>query len=347
MSEETDAPVFDLGEILAAGDGYVPPSAPAAAALPEPRSGAGLPEIRIADGSRRWRQGVSAWLAAQKSEHTAAAYRSEAAKWHAWCTTSGVDPFTARRRHADVYARSLTGSIASNARALAALSSLYAYLIENEEPGEGAEEVESNPFKSVKRPKVNPEFSPTKALADEDTDKLMAAAEERSPRAAAIVAVLYYTGVRVSELLTADIEDLGIERGHRTLKIRRKGGFDSDVVLPPPAAHAVDVYLAGRTRGPLIATSSGKPMRRQDVNVLLDSLARAAGVGHTFAHRLRHTFAVDAKEAGVPIERIQAAMDHADPRTTGRYAGRLESLETAPGYALAVRRAQRRGPSED
>lgn len=333
--------VYDLGEILTAGDTYVPPNGPAAAAVPAPRENGSLPEIRVADGSDRWRGGVGAWLAAQKSEHTRDAYRREAAKWHVWCASAGVDPFTARRRHADVYARSLTGSIASQARALAALSSLYTYLIENEEPGEGAEEVESNPFRSVKRPKVNPKFSPTKALADEDTDKLMAAAEERSPRAAAIVAVLYYTGIRVTELVTADAADLGIERGHRTLKIRRKGGFDSDVVLPAPAAHAVEVYLDGRTRGPLIATSTGKPMRRQDVNVLLESLARAAGIGHTFAHRLRHTFAVDAKEAGVPIERIQAAMDHADPRTTGRYAGRLESLETAPGYALAVRRAQR------
>jgi site-specific recombinase XerD len=352
MAEDDDAsPVFDLGEILAAGDAYIPPTAPtdpaaAAASVPAPRENGALPEIRIADGSRRWRQGVSGWLAAQKSKHTETAYRSEAAKWHAWCVTAGADPFAARRKHADVYARGLSGSIASQARALAALSSLYTYLIEEEEPGEAAEEVESNPFKSVKRPKVNANFSPTKALADEDTDKLMAAAEARSPRAAAIIAVLYYTGIRVSELVTADAADLDTERGHRTLKIRRKGGFDSDVVLPAPAAHAVDVYLAGRARGPLIATGSGRPMRRQDVNVLLDSLARAANIGHTHAHRLRHTFAVDAKESGVPIERIQAAMDHADPRTTGRYAGRLESLETAPGYALAVRRAQRAPSSE-
>ena len=341
----SETAVFDLGEILAASDAYVPPPTdPAAAALPAPREADALRAIRIADGSRRWREGVSAWLAAQKSPHTAAAYRGEAAKWHAWCASAGVDPFTARRRHADVYARGLTGSVASNARALAALSSLYTYLIENEEPDAGAEEVESNPFKSVKRPKVNPKFSPTKALADQDTDKLMAAAEARSPRAAAIVAVLYYTGIRVTEMVSADAADLGTERGHRTLKIRRKGGFDSDVVLPAPAAHAVEIYLAGRTCGPLIATSSGRAMRRQDVNVLLDSLARSAGIGHTFAHRLRHTFAVDAKEAGVPIERIQAAMDHTDPRTTGRYAGRLESLETAPGYALAIRRAQRLTP---
>ena len=103
------AAVYDLGEILAAGEAYVPlaaPTAPAAeSAVLAPRENGALPEIRIADGSRSWREGVSAWLAAQKSEHTAAAYRNEAAKWHAWCVTAGVDPFAARRKHADVYAR--------------------------------------------------------------------------------------------------------------------------------------------------------------------------------------------------------------------------------------------------
>jgi site-specific recombinase XerD len=84
---------------------------------------------------------------------------------------------------------------------------------------------------------------------------------------------LYYSGIRVTELATADAENLGAERGHRILTIVRKGGFISDVVLPPPAAHAVDLYLAGRTHGPLIATATGNRLRRQDVNVLLDSLA--------------------------------------------------------------------------
>lgn len=320
----TESAVYDLGEILAQGT-----------SSPDRE----LPAIRIDDGTDRWRRGVGAWLAAQESENTRGAYRREAAKWHAWCEQAALDPFAVRRRHADVYARTLEGSNASRARALAALSSLYRYLVENEESDEDG--IEANPFAAVKRPKVNARHSPTKSMAPTETDRVMAAAEARSARAAAIVSVLYYTGIRVTELVSADAEDLGTERGHRILTITRKGGFTSDVVLPPPAAHPVDLYLAGRRHGPLIATSTGSRMRRQDVNVLLDSLARAAGISHVHAHRLRHTFAVDAKEAGVPIERIQAAMDHADPRTTGRYAGRLESLETAPGYALALRRAER------
>lgn len=338
MSSQT---VYDLGKILASGDGYIPPSKLAAAVLPEPRPGA-LPEIRIADGTDRWRMNVGAWLAAQESGNTRDAYRREAAKWHAWCQQMDLDPFAARRPHCDVYARSLGGAVSSRARSLAALSSLYEYVVQTEE---GEDALGANPFASVKRPKVNAQYSPTRSLGSGDTDKLMAAAAERSTRAAAIVAVLYYTGIRVTELVSADAEDLSVDQGHRVLAVTRKGGFRSDVVLPPPAAHAVDVYLAGRTHGPLIATSSGKPMRRQDVNVLLESLARAARIGHTHAHRLRHTFAVDAKEAGVPIERIQAAMDHADPRTTGRYTGRSDNLATAPGYALAARRAQRQEAS--
>lgn len=323
--DPTRPDVIDLAPLLGAGDGGPGGSGP-------------LPELRIADGTDRWRMNVGAWLAAQESDNTRDAYRREAAKWHAWCQQTSLDPFAVRRPHCDVYARSLDGAASSRARSLAALSSLYEYMVQNEE---GADALGANPFASVKRPKVNTNYSPTRSLAESDTDKLMAAADARSPRAAAIVRILYYTGIRVTELVSADAEDLSVDQGHRVLAVTRKGGFRSDAVLPPPAAHAVDAYLAGRRHGPLIATGTGNRMRRQDVNVLLDSLARAADISHVHAHRLRHAFAVDAKEAGVPVDRIQAAMDHADPRTTGRYTGRSDALATAPGYALAARRAER------
>ena len=137
-----------------------------------------------------------------------------------------------RRRHADVYARTLEGANVPGPGA--GCSELpVRCLIENEDCDEAGDELETNPFASVKRPKVNAKHSPTKSMAEDETDKLAVAAEARSPRAAAIVAILYYTGVRVSELVCADVENLGGERGHRILTITRKGGFTSDVVLPP------------------------------------------------------------------------------------------------------------------
>jgi len=255
MTGATGSPfagVYDLGEILAGG--AAPPAAPSGpgAPLAAARPGTGLPAIRIADGSDRWRAGVGAWLAAQESDNTRGAYRREAARWHAWCEQLGLDPFAVRRRHADVYARQLGGSNASRARALAALSSLHRYLLENEERGEAGDELEANPFASVKRPKVNAAYSPTKALADQDTDKLMAAAKARSPRTHAIVSVLYYTGIRVSELVGAHAEGLGEERGHRTLVIRRRAA-STPTWCCRPRPHTRSTCCSTRSPAPLVS----------------------------------------------------------------------------------------------
>jgi site-specific recombinase XerD len=102
-----------------------------------PPPGGALPVVRIVDGTDRWRAKVGASLAAQESENTRAACRSEAAKWHAWCEQIGLDPFAARRKHADVYAWTVVSANSTRARALAALSSLYRYLLGNEEMTDG------------------------------------------------------------------------------------------------------------------------------------------------------------------------------------------------------------------
>jgi integrase len=72
---------------------------------------------------------------------------------------------------------------------------------------------------------------------------LMAAADGDPHRnaagTAAVVAVLLYTGIRVGELLAADVADLGYDRGHRTLTVTRKGGKRAILALPaPPPARA-------------------------------------------------------------------------------------------------------------
>jgi integrase/recombinase XerD len=99
------------------------------------------------------------------------------------------------------------------------------------------------------------------------------------------------------------------------------------VVIAPPASRALDDYLDGRDFGPLFVTSSGRA-------------AGLASAGRVNPHSFRHAFVTLARDAGVPLEDVQDAVGHADPRTTRRYDRARFNLDRYPGYALAAYLAQ-------
>jgi len=65
----------------------------------------------------------------------------------------------------------------------------------------------------------------------------------------ALISLLALNGLRVSEATSAGIEHLGLERGHRTLTITRKGGKAVTVPLAPRTARAIDLAIGERTEG--------------------------------------------------------------------------------------------------
>ena len=92
-----------------------------------------------------------------------------------------------------------------------------------------------------------------RTLASSDCNEvgaLLVAAGLASAREHALVSLLAINGLRVSEALGADIEALGLERGHRTLRVLRKGG------------KVVTIPLAPRTAGPSIWPSENGPRGR-------------------------------------------------------------------------------------
>jgi integrase len=88
----------------------------------------------------------------------------------------------------------------------------------------------------------------------------------RRPRAAglgppaehALVSLLALNGLRVSEATGADIEHLGLERGHRTLVITRKAGKVVTIPLAPRSARAIDLATGERAEGPLFLGNDGR-----------------------------------------------------------------------------------------
>jgi integrase/recombinase XerD len=149
--------------------------------------------------------------------------------------------------------------------------------------------------------------------------------------------LLALNGLRVSEATGADIEHLGLERGHRTLTITRKGGKVVTVPLAPRTARAIDLAVAERTDGPVFLATDGRRLERHGAGRIVRKVAWHARIARTVTpHTLRHAFITAALDAGVPLRDVQEAASHADPRTTIRYDRARGSLDRHATYIVAA-----------
>ena len=149
---------------------------------------------------------------------------------------------------------------------------------------------------------------------------LLVAAGLGPPLEHALISLLALNGLRVSEATGADIEHLGLERGHRTLTITRKGGKVVTIPLAPRTARAIDLATGERCDGAVFRTGDGRRLDRHGAGRIVRRVARRAGITKPVGpHTLRHAFITAALDAGVPLRDVQEAASHADPRTTMRY----------------------------
>ncbi|MCC9178539.1 tyrosine-type recombinase/integrase [Arthrobacter sp. zg-Y750] len=288
--------------------------------------------------SERHARLIAAWQLAQQSTNTVKAYSRNLVDFCSWLDSHGLDLLTVERVHVDGYRHTLAGAPATVARKLSALSSFYRYAL-------GMGLVQGNPVQLIARPKVDGDHSATQGLTREQAKALLGAARADGPRSHALVSLLMFTGIRVSEALSVSTADYGHDSGHRTLTIRRKGGTIAKVAVPAPAADALNTYL-GTTGADLVTaaakglsiftTATGKPWNRSEVFRTIQRLARAAGVpGQISPHSLRHTFATIALDSGTALHDLQDSMGHADPRTTRRYDRARNNLTKSAGYDVA------------
>jgi integrase/recombinase XerD len=312
---------------------------------------------------------VLGWLASKRSENTRTAYArdigitpqrrvSRAPSWLAWCQAEGVHPVTGvTGLHVTLYARHLDSaglSPASTARKLAAVTGWYAWLARRGH-------IAASPAVDIARPRVSPDTPAALSLTRDQALALVNAADAASgpqrARTAALVAVLLFTGARVSEVIGADVEDLVIDRGRRLLWVTRMDGQRHCLALPGPAASRIDVYLArradladapvlprqhgARPRRALFATRSGGRLFAADVWRVVRRLAIQADLptdlaSHLGPQAMRTSFATLYLYAGGSLRDLQTAMGHADARTTRRYDRARQTLYRSPGYVVAA-----------
>lgn len=320
---------------------------------------AALPALPPGDGRDRYdvRRLTAAWLA-DFAAHTRRAYFRDLAHYLDWCQRDGLHPLSARPSDVSQYRaeleRPVGGRVPSPAtvhRRLAALSSWYGFLVAN---GAAA----GNPLAGIRRPRVDRDASATVGLTADEVRALLAAADAAVPapgsprrlvalRDRALLRVLADLGLRIGEALALDVAALAYNRGRRTLRYVGKGGKLRERPLSAHALEALDEYLAERAGaaggldGPLFATRArGGGWGRLDEPAafrLIRRLAARAGLpsaDRLSPHSLRHAFATNAREIGVPLEDVQDAMGHADARTTRRYDRARFALHRDPALRL-------------
>lgn len=259
---------------------------------------------------------------------TRKAYEADLEKWFDFCASVDLEPFQATRPAVETFARLLSESrglsAASVARCLAAVAGFYDVAFENFC-------INANPTTGVKRPKTGSDTAPT-GLTAEELRKLIIHAKMDGPRSWALVMLLAFTGMRISEALNANIGDLGQERGTSTIKVTRKGGKTS--VLPLTSETMDSLYYLMEDNpyddvdSPLFQTRTGGRFHRADAHKLLRRL------GNTHPHALRHAFITLSLEAGAPLHEVQDAAGHSDPRTTQRYNDARNRLDNHPSKLL-------------
>jgi integrase/recombinase XerD len=214
-------------------------------------------------------------------------------------------------------------------RRLCTIAGFYRYAVEEELLGH-------SPAAHVRRPRLDYESHAT-GLDRNELGALLVAAGLGAASEHALISLLALNGLRVSEAAGADTEALGVERGHRTLTITRKGGKVVTIPLAPRTARAIVLTIGERCEGPIFLAPDGRRLDRHGAARIVRQAARRAGITKPVGpHTLRHAFITAALDAGVPLRDVQEAASHADPRTTMRYDRARASLDRHATYVVAA-----------
>jgi len=232
----------------------------------------------------------------------------------------GCEPLTVREFLAYLYGQNYTKS--TTARKLATLRSFYKFLIRR-----GL--VSLNPLSTIRTPKQEKRLP--KCLDLEQVQKLLEAPGDvdiLSARDKAMLEVLYSSGIRVSELVELEMQDIDLHEG--VLRVRGKGRKDRLTPIGSQAIRAVQRYFELRHQdhrsGEITATSRvflnkhGDSLSTRSVRRKLDKYLSIAGLDPGISpHTLRHSFATHLLNNGADLRSVQELLGHQSLSTTQIY----------------------------
>ncbi len=271
---------------------------------------------------------VSAYEAYLKTEkrasaNTVSSYMRDIHQYAAAMEEKGVDLTDAVTEDVAEYTTSLTRqgkSPATVTRSVASIKSFYQYLM-----SQGA--VDQNPAKGVTPAKVERKLP--QVLTGKEVELFLEQPEctdLKGYRDRAMLELLYATGIRVSELIDLDVDDLNLPGS--VLKCYSKGR-ERVIPLYPAAVRALSEYVHNIRpqlvdsvdETALFVNMSGERMSRQGFWKLIKYYQEKAGIQKDITpHTLRHSFAAHLLENGADLRSIQEMLGHADISSTQIYS---------------------------
>ncbi len=255
------------------------------------------------------------------SPHTAKAIRFDLAKFIRWFESANQERFDVSRvttrdvaDFRDHLARVRRQAVSTVNRALVSVRRFLAHLVRSGElPGNPAQ-----PVKELRRMPTVP-----KGLSAAQVRKVLREVELRQDnRAAAILGLMVFAGLRVSEVVGLELGDLDISARSGRLTCRHGKGNKLRVVpLPVEARRMLNEYLESRPPSDSQAIFIGErgPLREDGVRAICKRYSALTGVGFT-PHRLRHTFARQfLAQSGNDLPALAQILGHENLNTTAIY----------------------------
>ncbi|MCH8346349.1 MAG: site-specific tyrosine recombinase XerD [Chloroflexi bacterium] len=231
----------------------------------------------------------------------------------------------------------------SVARKVAAVRSFFAFLA-----AEGS--ITANPTEGLSSPRVGKTLP--KAISPNEVDELLEQPARRSTpeakRDRAMLELLYATGMRVTELVSLDMENLNLDPRSPFVRCIGKGAKERSIPIHDHALEAVNGYLEdgrpmmvrNQEEPALFVNRRGERLTRQGFWLILKGYAKSANLGDGVTpHTLRHSFATHMLRGGMPLRNVQEMLGHANISTTQVYT-HLTSDHVREVYERAHPRAQ-------
>ncbi|MBR1780452.1 MAG: site-specific tyrosine recombinase XerD [Oscillospiraceae bacterium] len=257
----------------------------------------------------------------KSSANTISSYVRDLTQFSRYLEVEGIDLLDVETETIEEYGRWLTGkgkSAATVTRSLASLKCFYGWLVKTER-------LEANP--ALKAKSVRVERKLPQILSNQEVELLLAQPQCVDPkgyRDHAMLELLYATGIRVSELISLDVEHVNLAAGFIRCSSKNK---ERIIPLYAGAVKAISDYLrnvrpqlAVEGERALFVNMNGERMSRQGFWKIIKGYQEKAGIKTDITpHTLRHSFAAHLLANGADLRSIQEMLGHSDISSTQIY----------------------------
>ncbi|HJB81190.1 site-specific tyrosine recombinase XerD [Flavonifractor plautii] len=256
------------------------------------------------------------------SPNTLSSYLRDVRQYLDWLEEEGISPTQALHADVEAYTRSMTAkgkSAATVTRCQASLKSFYSWLIQ-------IGQISENPARGLSQTKVERKLP--HILTSREVELFLEQpdpSDAKGCRDKAMLELLYATGIRVSELIGLDLDNINLSAGFIRCANR---GKERIIPLYQAAVRALQNYL-DRVRPQMVehpdekalfVNMSGERMSRQGFWKIIKHYQEKAGIQKDITpHTLRHSFAAHLLENGADLHSIQEMLGHADISSTQIY----------------------------